>query len=118
MARKHRLHTSIKLTVAAALLLAVSACGKGGAGGGSGGLKDAPKEVAAVYQSARCISCHGTDLQGRVGPGTNLQKVGARMSIEEIIKQIEEGEGTMPAYKDQLTAEEITGLANWLANKK
>jgi cytochrome c551 len=40
------------------------------------------------------------------------------MSASDITQQIEQGEGSMPAFKDRLTAEEITGLSNWLAAKK
>lgn len=76
-----------------------------------------PEEVISVYK-ANCVSCHGTGLQGRVGPATNLQKVGERMSAADITKQIEEGEGSMPAFKERLTADEIAGLSNWLASKK
>ncbi|OBZ13487.1 MULTISPECIES: cytochrome c [Bacillales] len=102
----------------AGLLLAMTGCG-GGSGSSSQKNKalDGPDEVVAVYK-ANCVSCHGTGLQGRVGPATNLQKVGERMSAEDITKQIEQGGDTMPAFKERLTAEEIAGLSDWLAAKK
>ncbi|ANY65413.1 cytochrome C551 [Paenibacillus sp. BIHB 4019] len=78
---------------------------------------DAPDGTASVYKS-NCISCHGTDLQGRMGTETNLQKVGARMSEADIVKQLQNGKGSMPPFKDRLTSEEIAGLAAWLAGKK
>ncbi|WP_240941896.1 cytochrome c [Paenibacillus sp. HB172176] len=81
------------------------------------GLKDAPAAVAALYK-AQCISCHGTELQGRVGASTNLQHVGARMDEAAITKQIQNGGGVMPAFKKSLTDEEINSLAAWLATKK
>ena len=114
-----KMSIGIKLGVAAVLLVSLAACG-----GGSGGKKitgkyllDASVEVSTVYKTS-CLSCHGTDLQGRIGPATNLQEVGARLSKEQIVKQIEEGGEGMQPFKDTLTAEEIDGLATWLAGKK
>lgn len=108
------LRTWMKLAAAAGVALALAGCGGGSAGGDA---LNGPAEVVSVYK-ANCVSCHGSELQGRVGPNTNLQKVGARMSNSDIIRQIEQGEGSMPDFKDRLTEEEIAGLAEWLAAKK
>ncbi|WP_235560882.1 c-type cytochrome [Bacillus sp. FJAT-28004] len=100
------------------LLFSLAACGgKGNSATDKSNALDGPEEVISVYK-ANCVSCHGTGLQGRVGPATNLQKVGERMSASDITKQIEQGEGSMPAFKERLTAEEIAGLSDWLASKK
>lgn len=69
----------------------------------------------ALYKQS-CMSCHGTDLQGGVGP--NLQKIGGKLSAEQIYKQIENGSGVMPAFKSQLKNETVANLARWLAEKK
>lgn len=119
MRQPHRNVIVAKIVGASVLLLALAACG--GTGGGAkqegAGLSDAPAAVASVYK-ANCVSCHGTELQGRMGPVTNLQQVGARLAAVDIVKQIEEGEGSMPPFKERLSAEEINGLAEWLAGKK
>jgi cytochrome c551 len=103
------------------LLLALAGCGGGDGGTQKSSALDGPDEVVSVYK-ANCVSCHGTGLQGRVGPATNLQKVGSRMSAADIAEQIEQGGrskgGSMPSFKDALTAEEIAGLSDWLAEKK
>ncbi|MGO4546841.1 cytochrome c [Paenibacillus sp. 2TAB23] len=100
------------------LVLALAGCGSGekSADDDKNAL-DGPSEAVSVYK-ANCVSCHGTGLQGRVGPATDLRKVGARMSAADIAQQIEEGEGSMPAFKERLSAEEIAGLSEWLAGKK
>ncbi|WP_138755270.1 c-type cytochrome [Paenibacillus sinopodophylli] len=109
--------TVITCCAASILLLVLAGCGSGSGDKPSVSPVEGPQEIVSVYK-ANCVSCHGTGLQGRVGPATDLRKVGARMSAADITKQIEEGEGSMPAFQDRLTAEEITGLADWLASKK
>lgn len=107
------------LQVSLSLLALMSASACGGPSRGGQALADAPKETEAIYR-ARCLSCHGTELQGRVGNETNLRQVGARLTEADIALQIREGgeDGLMPAFGDQLTAEEIAGLAAWLAGKQ
>ncbi|MNZ86013.1 Cytochrome c-551 precursor [compost metagenome] len=102
---------ALQITAAAGLLLVLTGCGEGK------NELNGPTKTMAVYK-ANCVSCHGSELQGRVGPNTNLQKVGARMSAADITEQIEQGEGSMPAFKDRLTEEEIGALAEWLSGKK
>lgn len=65
---------------------------------------------------ANCVSCHGNNLEGAVGP--NLQKIGAEHSADEIAGIISNGRGGMPAFKGQLSDDEIQGVAQWLATKK
>ncbi|GKU80423.1 cytochrome c [Paenibacillus sp. L3-i20] len=110
---------TVKLLIATLLLLTLIGCGGESPVKKSAGkaLQDAPSEVAALYK-AQCISCHGSELQGRVGANTNLTGIGSRMSEDELLKQIQNGERTMPPFKDTLTLEEITSLAEWLSTKK
>ncbi|REK71144.1 c-type cytochrome [Paenibacillus paeoniae] len=122
------------LVVAVILVIAVSACGggvkegtnsggtnngtnNGGTNGGNnagGGTVDAAAAEAIYKQN--CIGCHAVDLSGGVGP--NLQKVGAKLSADQIKATITNGRGGMPAYKDQLSSADIDTLSNWLASMK
>jgi cytochrome c551 len=71
-----------------------------------------------VYESG-CITCHGNNLQGGIGP--SLQHVGSRMTLSQIDHQIEVGGGAMPAYalpRDAiLTPNQIHQVAKWLSTK-
>jgi len=108
--------------IAAAALLMTTACGGGNnkssnSGGNQGGA--AVAEKPAAYNS-RCLSCHGTDLKGNVGGNSNISKVGARLSRDEIYNTIANGKSgtSMPAFGNVLSEEEINELADWLASLK
>ncbi|CAG7649807.1 c-type cytochrome [Paenibacillus allorhizosphaerae] len=77
----------------------------------------ASEQVQAVYKQ-RCLSCHGNALEGKIGPTTNLQKVGGRLSKEQIVKQINSGGNGMPGFAGQIKPDEVEALASWLAEKK
>lgn len=79
-------------------------------------LKDAPADVQTVYKSY-CMSCHAIDLSGKMGESTNLQQVHTKLTFEEIVDKLNRGGKTMPAFEDRLSAEEIKGLASWLAKQ-
>ncbi|MBB3113009.1 mono/diheme cytochrome c family protein [Paenibacillus phyllosphaerae] len=101
--------------VAASLagLLLLSACGKAAEPEPLTG----PSDTLTIYR-ANCVSCHGTELQGKMGETTNLTQVGSRLTEEEIKHQIEAGGGAMPAFSERLTEDEIGQLASWLAEQK
>lgn len=106
-----------------ALVFSLAACGGGDddaadTGGDAGTDTGTETETAgvdaeAVYQKS-CIACHGGDLTG--GVGTDISKIGATMSADEIKTVIVEGKGTMPAQN--VSDEEADALAQWLAAKK
>lgn len=115
---RHRKPGQVRLYALAALssIFLLAGCGESPNSVSSPEL-DGPESVMEVYKS-NCLSCHGTDLQGKMGPTTDLTKVGARRTIEQITEQISEGGGGMPSYSSRLTEDEIKGLAGWLAEKK
>ena len=69
----------------------------------------------AVYKQ-NCMTCHGADLSGGVGP--NLQTVGGRLSGDQIRNRISNGGGGMPAFKGTLSDDQINALVQWLSAKK
>ncbi|MEK8131999.1 cytochrome c [Paenibacillus filicis] len=103
---------------AVSLALALAGCGSKGAGGGEGqgqGTAAGTTNAQALYKS-NCLACHGDQLQGGMGP--KLQKVGAKLSAEQITAKVQNGGGGMPAYTSKLKPEEIQALAAWLAENK
>jgi cytochrome c550 len=71
---------------------------------------------AETLVKANCITCHGDQLQGGVGP--NLQQEGAQHDAAQIYSIVTKGRGQMPSFKDKLAPEEIANVALWLAEKK
>ncbi|PWV97300.1 cytochrome c551 [Paenibacillus cellulosilyticus] len=104
---------SLKLLTAIFALLALAACGSSK----SSSTLDGPKETVALY-NARCISCHATDLSGKVGPDSDLRTVGSRMTKEQIVQEITNGGDIMPAFASKLNADEINALADWLSKQQ
>lgn len=108
------------------MVLALAACGGAPGGGGSkppaatAAAESNPAYVKAqeLFTANKCISCHGVDLSGKAGAKTNLQKVGSKMTKEQIASQIKNGGGGMPVYSNKLSEEEIGLLSDWLSSKK
>ncbi|GAP07617.1 cytochrome c, mono- and diheme variants [Anaerolinea thermolimosa] len=68
-----------------------------------------------VYE-ARCASCHGDRGQGSAENApdwTNQQRL-AGLSDEELEKAVVEGQGSMPAFGDQLSASERTAVVAYI----
>jgi cytochrome c553 len=86
--------------------------GGGGNGGGASGDAAAGK---AVFASAGCGGCHtlkAAGASGNVGP--NLDQL--HPSVEAVHDQVEHGGGGMPAFKGQLSDQQIENVAAYVAN--
>lgn len=106
------------VTLIAALALAACAGGGGGAANKSSVLEGEDyKEAKAIFKQ-RCISCHASDLSGLVGDKSNLQKVGERLTAEQIAEVITNGRKVMPSFKSDFSNEQIAQLSEWLATMK
>lgn len=105
-------------TIFGVLLLA--ACGQTGDTGGdtpapSGTAIEAGENVQTLLKN-NCMSCHGNDLEGRVGP--SLLEVGSHFTEEELYSIVADGTGVMPGFKSRLDEQEINALVTWLADQK
>jgi cytochrome c551 len=111
------------LAVSAILVFALAGCGGGGNAGNAntGGAANnggaATVDAQAIYKK-NCVSCHGDNLEGKVGPNSNIAKVGSRLQADQIAAVIANGRGGMPSFKGRLQDAEIGALADWLAAKK
>ncbi len=71
-----------------------------------------PLRGAALYTQS-CAACHGAHGEGATGPA--LLKVGTRLSLAEIVAQIENPAPPMPKlYPAQLDARQAADLADYL----
>lgn len=70
---------------------------------------------AAVLQNKNCRNCHALDGQGGQR-GPDLTTVGTRLSRDELIRQVLQGGGDMPAYGKQLNPAEVETLATFLVS--
>jgi len=72
---------------------------------------------AAVLQGKQCRNCHSLDgIGGQRGP--DLSDVAARLTNDQLIRQVLQGGGNMPAYGHNLSPSEVTALVAFLGTLK
>ncbi len=68
---------------------------------------------ALIIQGKQCRNCHM--LEGRGGErGPELDYVATRLTRDELIRQVVQGGGNMPAYGKNLSPSEVTALVSFL----
>ncbi|WP_397539890.1 cytochrome c551 [Rummeliibacillus pycnus] len=72
------------------------------------------KVDAEAVAKQKCISCHGNNLEGSVGP--DLRKIGSTLSESQIKDVLKNGKGNMPA--GLVSGAELDAVAKWLSEKK
>ena len=81
----------------------------------------AGEEGQPLYDK-KCAMCHGKDgVAKKMGEGSaNLNDLGwqEKTTIEEIIEITAEGKGKMPKYKDKLSVEQMTFIAEYIMTLK
>ncbi|MCK6258252.1 cytochrome c [Fictibacillus sp. KIGAM418] len=102
-----------KITFVLGIVMALTACSSGG---DSEGEKSGTMDTASAEKTFKqnCASCHGNNLEGGTGPA--LKHIGKEDSKADILKQIKNGGGGMPAGLIQ--GKEAENVARWLAKKK
>jgi cytochrome c551 len=101
------------------LVLGLAACGGGSDtsknnGGGSKSDTASGPDASKIF-SQKCSSCHGENLEGKVGP--KLSNIGSQLSKDQILGILKNGKsGGMPA--GLVSGDDADAVATWLANKK
>jgi ubiquinol-cytochrome c reductase cytochrome b subunit len=68
---------------------------------------------ALIFQSKQCHNCHSLDDRGgKRGPA--LDQVALRLNQDQLIRQVIQGGGNMPAYGKNLSPAETTALVAFL----
>ena len=68
---------------------------------------------ALVFQSKQCHNCHSLgDIGGKRGPA--LDAVAVRLTGDQLVRQVLQGGGNMPAYGKNLNPAETTALVAFL----
>lgn len=71
------------------------------------------RQGALVFQAKQCRNCHA--LEGSGGErGPALDSVALRLTQDQLIRQVIQGGGNMPAYGDNLSPAETTALVAFL----
>jgi ubiquinol-cytochrome c reductase cytochrome b subunit len=71
------------------------------------------RQGALVFQEKQCRNCHSLDLKGGMR-GPALDEVALRLSQDQLIRQVIQGGGNMPAYGKNLSPAETTALVAFL----
>lgn len=83
-------------------------------------LKDATaldRQGAIVFQEKQCRNCHAVGGQGgERGPA--LDTVATRLTEAQLVRQVIQGGGNMPAYGKNLSPAEVTALVHFLGTLK
>jgi mono/diheme cytochrome c family protein len=115
-----RLATLLGAAAIVAAAFVPLACGDDGGGGGSSTPELTPQEERdpllvtgrEVYIES-CAGCHGSAGDGGSGPQLSDGEVADNLTLEEQIEVITDGRGNMPPWGDDLSEEEIEGVARF-----
>ncbi|GGH08104.1 cytochrome b N-terminal domain-containing protein [Silvibacterium dinghuense] len=76
-------------------------------------LSPVERQGAVILQSKQCRNCHALGGEGgQRGPA--LDDVATRLTEDQLIRQVVQGGGNMPAYGKSLTPSEVTALVKFL----
>ncbi|MEO6054311.1 MAG: cytochrome b N-terminal domain-containing protein [Chthoniobacterales bacterium] len=70
---------------------------------------------AVILQYKQCRNCHAIDgVGGHRGP--DLADVGTRLTSDQLIRQVVQGGGNMPAYGHNITPDQVTAVVTYMAS--
>lgn len=104
----------MKKLLAILIIPAALVAGCGGSDDSSGGDTATLSPAAQLFDSAGCGGCHTLSEANANGPvGPNLD--GMNLDVARVRDQIENGSGSMPPFKDDLSQKQIDQLAEFVS---
>jgi len=70
---------------------------------------------ALIFQNKQCRTCHAIGGEGG-SRGPDLTTAGSRMDEPQLVRQVIQGGGNMPAYGKNLSREEVKALVSYLSS--
>ena len=71
------------------------------------------RQGALIFQVKQCRNCHALGNEGGVR-GPSLDAVATRLTRDQLVRQVLQGRGNMPAYGKNLRPAEVTALVEFL----
>ena len=71
------------------------------------------RQGALVFQVKQCRNCHSIGASGGLR-GPALDRVATRMTHDQLVRQVIQGGGNMPAYAKNLNPAEVAALVSFL----
>ncbi|HLI62986.1 MAG TPA: cytochrome b N-terminal domain-containing protein [Terriglobales bacterium] len=71
------------------------------------------RQGSAIFQEKQCRNCHSIGGSGGLR-GPALDSIAVRMTHNQLVRQVVQGGGNMPAYGKNLTPAEVTALVAFL----
>jgi len=71
------------------------------------------RQGALVFHSKQCINCHSIGGAGGLR-GPSLDRVAARLTADQLVRQVIQGSGNMPAYGKNLKPSEVAAVVAFM----
>jgi cytochrome c5 len=76
-------------------------------------IKELSVLVRPGFHNKQCINCHGVGGAGGLR-GPALDNVATRLTGDQLVRQVIQGSGNMPAYGKNLSPAEVTALVSFM----
>ena len=73
-------------------------------------------EQAEALYVEHCASCHALNGTGSVGPPIGDGIANEKYTRDEMIEQVRDGQGSMPAFSDRLSESEMAAVVDYVRN--
>jgi ubiquinol-cytochrome c reductase cytochrome b subunit len=71
------------------------------------------RQGSLVFHNKQCINCHSIGSEGGLR-GPALDRVATRLTADQLVRQVIQGSGNMPAYGKNLTPAEVAAVVSFM----